>query len=68
MIDCVFWYGYVLWMEDGHILRRALEFEVEGQWKKGDQRGHGKSRLRKKYKGWFEHGRFVLLIKVDCWH
>ena len=28
------WYGYVLRREDGHVLRRALDFEVEGQRKK----------------------------------
>ena len=28
-------YGHVLRREDGHILRRALDFEVEGQRKKG---------------------------------
>ena len=26
---------FVFWREDGHVLRRALGFEVEGQWKKG---------------------------------
>ena len=28
-------YGHVLRREDGHVLRRALDFEVEGQRKKG---------------------------------
>ena len=28
------WYGYVLRREDGHMLRRALGFEVEGKRKK----------------------------------
>ena len=32
----------------GHVLRRLLGFEAEGQRKKGDRRRHGKSRLRKK--------------------
>ena len=31
--DC--WYGYMLRREDGHVLRRALCFEFEGQRKKG---------------------------------
>ena len=31
----VCWYGRVLWREDGHVLRRALYFEVDGQMKKG---------------------------------
>ena len=25
------WYGHVLWRDDGHVLRKALEFEVKGQ-------------------------------------
>ena len=29
------WYGHVLRREDVHVLRRALDFEVEGQRKKG---------------------------------
>ena len=35
MANSVHWYGHVLRREDGHILRRALHFEVEGQRKKG---------------------------------
>ena len=35
MTNSVCWYGHVLRREDGHILRRALDFEVEGQSKKG---------------------------------
>ena len=35
MSNSVRWYGYVLRREDGHVLRRALDFEVEGQRKKG---------------------------------
>ena len=46
MAYSVHWYGHVLLREDGHVLRRALHFEVEGR--RGRQRGHGKSRLRKK--------------------
>ena len=29
------WYGHVLRREDGHVFRRALDFEVEGQRRKG---------------------------------
>ena len=25
------WHGHVLWREDGHVLRRALYFEVKGR-------------------------------------
>ena len=29
------WYGYVLRRDDGHILRKALDFEVKGNRKRG---------------------------------
>ena len=35
MANSVRWYGQVLRREDGHVLRRSLYFEVEGQRKKG---------------------------------
>ena len=35
MANSVRWYGHVLRREDGHILRRALDFEIECQRKKG---------------------------------
>ena len=35
MANSVHWYGHVLRREDGDILRMALDFEVEGQGKKG---------------------------------
>ena len=35
MANNVHWYGHVFWREDGHVLRRALNFEVEGKRKKG---------------------------------
>ena len=31
----VYWYGHVLRREDGHILRRALDFEIKCQRNKG---------------------------------
>ena len=34
MANSVHWCGHVCWREDGHVLRRALVFEVEGQRKK----------------------------------
>ena len=36
--NSVRWYGYVLRREDGHVLRSTLNFEVEGQRKKGRPR------------------------------
>ena len=35
MANSVRWYGHVLSREDGHVFRRTLDFEVEGQWTKG---------------------------------
>ena len=35
MVNGVCWYGHVLRREDGHVLRRALDFEVESHIKKG---------------------------------
>ena len=35
MASCVCWYGHLLSREDGHMLRRALDYKVEGQRKKG---------------------------------
>ena len=35
MANSVHWYGHVLRREDGHVLRRALYFEVECQRKNG---------------------------------
>ena len=37
------WYGHVLWRYDGHVLRRAFDFEVKVRGRKGGQRGHEKS-------------------------
>ena len=34
MANSVPWHGHVLRREDGHVLRKALDFEVEGQRKK----------------------------------
>ena len=48
MVSSIHWYCHVLGREDGPVLRRALNFEVEGQRKKGGQRGRGKGSLRKK--------------------
>ena len=48
MANSVRWHDLVLRREDGHVLRRALDFAVEGHRKKGGQRRRGKGRLRKK--------------------
>ena len=51
MANSVRWYGHML-REGGHVLRRALDFEVESQRKKGRQSGYGRNRLRKKVERW----------------
>ena len=48
MANSVCWYGYVLKIEEGHFLKRALDFEVEGQRKKERLKRTWNSRLRKK--------------------
>ena len=35
MANSVCWYGHMWRKEDGHVLRRTLDFDVEGQRKKG---------------------------------
>ena len=35
MVSCVCWHGHVLGREDGNVIRRALDLEVEGQRRKG---------------------------------
>ena len=35
MASSVRWYGHVLRIEDGHVLRRTLDCEAEGEGKKG---------------------------------
>ena len=48
MTNSVNWYGHVLRREDGHVLRRALHFEVEGQSKKGRPMRTWKERVEEK--------------------
>ena len=31
MVNSVHWYGHVMRIEDGRVLRNAFDFEVEGQ-------------------------------------
>ena len=59
MANSVGWYGHVLRREDGHVLRRALDLEVEGQRKKGKPK-----RMRKKQVG--EEGMKVCLRRKDA--
>ena len=47
MANSVHWYGHLLRRADGHILRRVLDFEVEGQRKKGRQKKTWKKQFEK---------------------
>ena len=42
MLNSVHWCGHVLRMADVHVLRKVLEFEVEGQRKNGGHEVHGR--------------------------
>ena len=46
MANSIHRYYGVVRKEDGHVLRKALEFEVEGQWTKGGREGHGRDMIR----------------------
>ena len=46
MANSVRWYGDVLRREDGHVLRRALDFEVNGQRKKGRPKWTWKKKVK----------------------
>ena len=41
------WYGHVLRRDDGHVLRKALEFEVKGKRKQGRPRKTWKMQVEK---------------------
>ena len=45
MANSVRWYGHVLITENCHVLRRALDFEVEGQRKKGRRKRKWKKQV-----------------------
>ena len=67
--NSVRWYGHVLRREDGHILKRALDFEVEVQIKKGRLKMTWKRQVEEEnVKVVFLQGRCTLPIKVECRH
>ena len=49
------WYGHVLRRDDGHVLRKALEFEVKGKRKRG--------RPKKTWKMWRRRARVLVWRK-----
>ena len=44
------WYGHVLRRDDGHVLRKALEFEVKGKRKRRRPRKTWRSQVEKESK------------------
>ena len=65
LASSVHWYGHVLRCEN--VLRRALDFEVEGQGKKGRLVRTWMKQVEEESVRFFEQGRCTLLIEVDCW-
>ena len=57
MVKNVRWHGHVLRREDGHVLRRALDFEDDGQRKKG--------RLKRTCKMQVEEERVKVGLKME---
>ena len=51
-VNGVRWYGHVLRGDDGHVLRKVLEFEVKGKRKQGRRRGRHKWRRRARVLVW----------------
>ena len=44
------WYGHVLRRDDGHVLRKALKFEVKGKRKRGRPKKTWKTQVQKESK------------------
>ena len=44
------WYGHVLRRDDGHVLKKALEFEVKGKRKRGRPKKTWKTQVEKESK------------------
>ena len=49
-VNRVRWYGHVLRKDDGHVLRKALEFEVKGKRKRGRPKKTWKSQVENESK------------------
>ena len=49
-VNGVRWYGHVLRKDDGHVLRKALEFEVKGKRKQGQPKKTCKTQVEKESK------------------
>ena len=49
-VNRVRWYGHVLRRDDGHVLRKALEFEVKRKRKRGRPKKTWKTQVEKESK------------------
>ena len=49
-VNGVRWYGHVLRRNDGHVLRKALDFEVKGKRKRGQPKKTWKTQVEKESK------------------
>ena len=49
-VNGVRWYGHVLRRDDGHVLRKVLEFEVRGKRKRGRPKKTWKTQMEKESK------------------
>ena len=49
-VNGVRWYGHVSRRDDGHVLKKALEFEVKGKRKQGQPKKTGKMQVEKENK------------------
>ena len=49
-VNGVRWYGHVLSRDDGHVLRKALEFEVKSTRKRGQPKKTRKTQVEKESK------------------
>ena len=66
LANSIRWYCHVLMRKDSHVLRRAFDFEDEGQKKKGRLKRTWMKQLKEE-DGWFEQGRHTKPTKVECW-
>ena len=61
------WYKHVLRRDDGHVMRKALEFEVNGKRKRGQPKKTWKMQVEKESKSvnWFGEGGCLELSEME---
>ena len=69
LANSVCWYDHLLRREDGHVLRRAFDYEVEGEWKKGRPRRMWKKQVEgESVKVGLRREDALCRSKWGCWH